>query len=262
MTIQQPQPLSTDAERKARQQARPPVEPWHVFHPRFRSGWAQGQHVGLIGPTGSGKTVAARTLARDRQFVVVLGTKMRDPEMDQYIAEGYVRVKEWPPKPRDLRAATYQDKQGLTNVRLVLWPDIKSRADLRAFRPVFAKCLDDCLVKGGWTILADEGLWLMKREGLALGDHLSSIAYTGRSSGVTLMLLLQRPSGVPRDTWANASHLFVWNHGVTNDTREIASLGTSNPKAVAGAVESLTGHQFLYVPCRAGAGWAISQVQL
>jgi hypothetical protein len=196
----------------------------------------------------------------------VLGTKPIDDEMDAYIAEGYTRIETWPPPRKALRPLS----DG--SVRLVLWPKIKTREQLRSHRPTFARCLDEVMIDvgrdprthkpGGWTVVADEGLWLMKRDGLALGEQLSAIAYAGRSSGITLMMLLQRPSGVPRDTWANAMHAFVWNHGVTTDTRELASLGTVNPKAVTAAVESLRGFQFLYLPCRAGTGWAVSQVQL
>ena len=234
----------------------PPVVPWSRFHPSFSARWQQGQHCIFVGPAGSGKTVAARVLARDRTYVIALGTKMRDPEMDSYIEEGYTRVEEWPPP----RKALKPNDDG--SVRIVLWPKIKSRADLRRFRPVYARCLDDCLVRGGWTIVADEGLWLSDRNGLALGDHLSAIAYTGRSSGVTLMMLVQRPRGVPVHTWTNASHAFIWHMGHTDDARELASLGTQQPRAVQSAVHSLRGHDFLYLPCRAGADWAISCVDL
>ena len=234
----------------------PPFVPWSTFHPQFQAQWKQGQHVIFVGPAGSGKTVGARVLARDRTYVIALGTKMRDPEMDAYIEEGYVRVESWPPpnkamKPRD---------DG--SIRIVLWPKIKTRADLRRFRPVYAACLDDALVRGGWTIVAEEGLWLSDRNGLHLGDHLSSIAYTGRSSGVTLMMLVQRPRGVPVHTWTNASHVFLWHMGNTDDARELASLGTRPPKEVQAAVHELWGHDCLYLPARSGTDWAITKVDM
>lgn len=234
----------------------PPFEPWSVFHSRFVSGWRQGQHVLLNGPSGSGKTVAARTLARDRQFVVVLGTKIKDPEMDAYLREGYVRIDEWPPPRRAMRPAD----DG--SIRLVLWPRIRARADLHRFRPVYQRCLDGVLVDGGWTVGADEGLWLCERNGLDLGAELSAIAYTGRSSGVTLLMVIQRPAGVPRNTWSNAAHAFVWHAGITSDQRELASLGTRQPKEVAVAIQQLRGHEFLYLPLRAGREWAVSEVAL
>jgi hypothetical protein len=108
--------------------------------------------------------------------------------------------------------------------------------------------------------VADEGLWLTDRNGLHLGDHLSSIAYTGRSSGVTLMMLVQRPRGVPVHTWSNASHALIWHGGNTDDARELASLGTQQPRAVQAAMHNLKGHDFLYLPCRGGLEWAVSCV--
>lgn len=198
--------------------------------------------------------MAARVEARERQYVIALGTKMRDPEMDAYIAEGYTRIEEWPPPRKALRPLP----DG--SVRIVFWPKIKTRADLRRFRPLYARLMDDCLVKGGWTLVADEGLWLSDRKGLDLGDHLSSIAYTGRSSGVTLMMLVQRPRGVPVHTWSNASYAFIWHGGNTDDARELASLGTEPPRAVQAAIHSLRGHDFLFLPCRAGMEWVVSRV--
>lgn len=234
----------------------PAVEPWPQFHDSFAGQWRQGEHCLFVGPTGSGKTVAARTLTDDRQFVVVLGTKVRDREMDAYIEEGYTRVETWPP-PRD---AVRPLADG--SVRIVLWPKIQNREQLRSRRDVFARCLDSVLIDGGWTVVIDEALWLAERTGLNLGHHLSAVAYTGRSSGVTLMVLVQRPSGMPRTIWANCSHAFLWHLGVTDDVRELASLGTENPKVVSLAVQHLRGHSFLYLPCRADRQWAVSEVQL
>lgn len=236
----------------------PPHEAWGVWHPNFRATWKQGQHVLFVGPTGSGKTVAAHELAWDRKFVVVLGTKIKDAELDRYVADGYVRIEDWPATPKQLRDATFDDGA----IRLILWPKIKKREDLYRFRPVYAKALDQILIDGSWAIVADEGLWLSERSGLNLGQQLSAIAYTGRSSGVTLMMLIQRPAGVPRNTWSNVAHAIVYKHGVTSDSRELASLGTESPRDVALAIRSLHKYEFLYLPCTADTTWAISKVDL
>lgn len=230
----------------------PPVVPWDTWAPDFVARWEQGQHCYFNGPTGSGKTVCCRVLARARQYVVVLGTKPRDPEMDKYIADGYIRIEEWPPPRKALKPGP----DGA--IRIVLWPQIKTRAQLRGFRPIYARFLDEALIKGGWTIVADEGHWLSDR--LKLGEHLEDVAYGGRSADLTLMLLSQRPRGIPIHTWTNASHLFLWHGGNTDDQRELASLGTRPPREVQSAVQHLQGFDFLYLPARAGADWAVSRV--
>lgn len=236
----------------------PPVEDWATWHGNFAARWQQGQHVLFVGPTGSGKTVAARELAWDRKFVVVLGTKIKDKELEKYLDDGYIRITDWPASPKQIRDATFDDG----SIRLVLWPVVKKREDLYRFRPVYAKALDQILIDGNWAIVADEGLWLSERSGLNLGQQLSAIAYTGRSSGVTLMMLIQRPAGVPRNTWSNVAHAIVYKHGVTSDSRELASLGTDSPKDVALAIRSLQKYQFLYLPCTADTTWAISKVDI
>jgi hypothetical protein len=233
---------------------------WADFATEFVSVWKQGQHCLFVGPAGSGKTVAARTFARARKYNLVLGTKMRDTELDAYLAEGYYRLDHWPPTKVDYHRARENWRPG--EVRFALWPKITKRADLRRFRPVYANALDSTLVDGGWTVVCDEGLWTADRAGLDLGDHLAALAYTGRSMGVTLMILLQRPRGVPINCWSNASYAFLWHMGNADDVRDMSSLGTEDARSVQAAVKSLGGHDFLWLPCRAGSEWAISRVDL
>lgn len=236
----------------------PPVEGWGEFLGQFAAEWEQGDHVFFDGPTKSGKTVCAHELAWLRRYVVVLGTKPRDQSLDAYIADGYERIESWPPTRKQVRDATFDDGA----VRFVLWPKITKREQLRAFSPAFKRCLDDLFIDGGWTIVADEGLWLSSRKGLDLGDQLDAIGYGGRSSGVTLMMLAQRPRGIPINSWVNSTWAFLWKSGHTDDQRELASLGTYRPREVQDAIRSLRGHQFLCLPCRGGVEWAISQVEL
>lgn len=240
----------------------PPRLAWPDFAYRFVTYWDQGQHCLFVGPTGSGKTVACRTLARARSYNVVLGTKVRDAEMDAYIAEGYYRIDHWPPTAGDIRAARKVNPPGKR--WFCLWPKIRTRTDLRSTenRRLFAKALDAMLVDEGWTIIADEGLWLSSRQGLDVGDHLEAIAYTGRSSNVTLMILLQRPRGVPVNCWTNVTYAFLWHLGNTDDVRELASLSVQDRREAQLAVAKLRGYDFLFLPCRATSEWAITRVDV
>ena len=88
------------------------------------------------------------------------------------------------------------------------------------------------------------------------------MAFGAASNKVSLYLCLQRPSGLSRVTWSSVSDAMVFHLGVTNDIRELASLGTYDPKEAAAAIKSLQGHAFLDLPCRGGATWSISVVDL
>lgn len=241
---------------RQRPEVAPPVIPWPTFEADFFARWEQGEHCLFSGPNKSGKTALCRVLARRRRMVCVLGTKPRDSALDAYLQEGYVRIDHWPPNASDWRRNGRRDDD---SARFILWPKITTRDDLTKYQPIFAGALDDMYVQGYWTIVADEGLWLSTK--LKLNEQLDGIAFSGRSNDLTLMILVQRPRGIPINCWTNALHAFLWQMGNTDDIRELASLGRNTRRSVQDAVSSLVGHQFLYLPCHAAGGtWAISQV--
>lgn len=237
----------------------PEVIPWQTWYEEQYYTWAQGEHRLFVGPTQSGKTTLCRYLVRYRDYVVVLGTKPRDPSLDAYIKEGYKRIYQWPPREKDMKP----DADGC--LRLILWPKIVKIADLKDPKIIemFRRCINDVFVGGGWTIVIDEGLWVGSREGLGLGDEISAISYASASSKVTMCLIVQRPAGVPRISWSSVSDAMIFHGGVTDDVRELASLGTHSPNEVKQVIQTgLAGRQFLDLPCRGGKEWSISEVEL
>lgn len=231
----------------------------------------QGNHKLFVGPTGCGKTILARYMARHRKFVVVLGTKPRDESLDGYVDEGYVRVDQWPPRSEievsrngaKVKRRSYRMEPDETgSVRLLLWPNIRSREDLRRLRPVYAEFFDKAFTEGGWTIVIDEAMWVARRSGLGLDQQLADLAFTGRSSNVSLYLCMQRPRNMEKVTWSSVSDAYIFHTGVVDDVRELASLGTNDPREAVQVIQKdLTGHQFLALPCRGQSeGWMISEV--
>ena len=234
----------------------PPTIPWAQWYAHKAGTLQQGQHQLFVGPTQSGKTLLCRKVARLRSFVVVFGTKVVDPSLDEYVTEGYVRIAHWPPVKRD-----YKD-QPEGQARFILWPRMKEREDLRRFKPLFAKCLDEIFIEGHWCVVVDEGLWLASPKGLGLGDELGQTAYGTASNKVSLYILVQRESNVGPITWTSVSDAMVFHMGRVSDVRDIASLGTYPPQDCVKVIQHLRGHAFLELPCRGGAEWSISEVEL
>lgn len=254
-----------NASRAPRSLPVPPVVPGRVWLPRFIRQWEIGGHLLVAGPTQTGKSLLSRELIfAGRKFVVVIGTKTKDDTLDGYIAGGFVRIDHWPPTRRDF------DDQPPGFARFILWPKIKEIGDLHKYRGLYEKALRSIYVDGNWTVVVDETLWVVdSKDGLGLGHILASMAYGVASNGVTMVFLMQRPSGVPRLLWANCSTAILFHLGVTNDIREMAALGRMPPKAVVEALQTLGGidgeespHQFLDLPLRAGRRWAISELEM
>ncbi len=236
----------------------PAVLDWEHFYELERRENGQGEHRLFIGPTQSGKTTLCRKIAALRSYVVVLGTKNKDTALDAYIIEGYKRIMAWPPTKKEIDEATQPDG----SVRFILWPKFNSLHSLDdpKIRQNFVKLFEQAYNEGYWTIVCDESLWLAARDGLALDGVLAKMAFASASNKVSLYLCMQRPSGISRTTWSNATDAYVFHMGVTNDLRELASLGTYSPKDAREVIQGLKGKNFLKMPIRGGAQWTISQV--
>lgn len=221
-----------------------------------------GRHRLYEGQTQGGKTTLNRIMLRMKRFSLVFGTKPKDSSLDDYIAkEGFVRIEHWPPTKEELK-----QRGRFGQVKLLLWPRISEYADLKRHVPIFRQAARDIAVEGGWTLSIDEGLWACSKKGLDLGDEISAIAFGGASNGLSLHLVIQRPSGIPVITYASCHDAYLFKSGNTNDIRELASYGSHDTMDVARAIRSLNrgdprgGHQFLYMPMSGGSQWAVSEV--
>ena len=234
----------------------PPFVPWPTWRAQQWARTRQGQHILFSGPTQSGKTLLCRKVTEFHSYTVVFGTKAVDPTLDAYVADGYTRIDHWPVNKADLR------DQPPGQARFILWPKMKSRDDLRRYRKVYARALEDIFIEGNWCVVVDEGLWMSSRKGLDLGQEIADVAYGAASNKVSLHLLVQRPSNVPPVAWTSCSLAMLFHSGRTDDIRELASLGTYTPREAQTAIRNLQGHRFLCLPCRGGMEWSESEVEL
>lgn len=214
-------------------------EPWDRFRQltRFR----QGEHITIIGTTGSGKTVLARELLKPRSFVAVLGTKNSDDELyTPFEALGYEIVGPGDFDPMPERAES----------RIIFRPRITSSGEkgLKSQREAFEEMLDEIWSAGGWTIYADEVWTLTVR--LKLAVNFEQFWTAGRSENITIVAATQEPVYIPRLAFTAATHLFLFQNPDKQRVERIAELSAGNAALVKEMLPMLPQHEFIYINTR------------
>lgn len=214
-----------------------PRVPWATFVASLD--WRQGEHVSLIGPTGSGKTTLALALLPRRTYVCALGTKPADRTLSGLIrTEGYKRIKAWPPGP--------------TRRRVILWPLVRDPDDIPAQAAIFDHALREIFREGGWSLFVDE-VWYVARF-LGLARLLELFWSQARSLGITLIATTQRPAHVPLMMYSEPTHVFLWRMNELADRKRLREFGGGlNSDLIMRTLAELRPHEALYLNTRTGA---------
>lgn len=221
----------SETEQMADAETHAPRIPWDVFWQSFQ--WKQGEHIALIGPTGSGKTSFLARILEKRIYVAVTSTKPRDATMDYLISRGYQVFEHWP---------QMSAKQA---PRRVIWPDARDIESETKQEVVFRDMFRRIYREGGWCLVIDEGF--IFSEELRLKRYMRNIWSQGRSNGISFVVGTQRPRWIPTEMYDQSRHLFFWK---TEDERMLDTLGGMNSRnkdLVEGLVANLDEYQFLYM---------------
>lgn len=230
--------LSSPREQGSRQlDSEAPYVAWAQFRTRVRL--LQGQHITIIGTTGSGKTVLARELLKTRDYVAVLGTKNTDIELyAPFQALGYEITDNFEAEPdRDESRIIFRPR--------LATPDAKGR---KGQAEAFQVMLFEVWEVGGWTLYADEIFTLTNS--LNLGVTFDEFWTAGRSENITVVASTQEPVNIPRRAYTAATHLFLFQNSDQTRIDRISELSAGHGKLVRRLLPLLPEHEFIYVNTR------------
>jgi hypothetical protein len=195
----------------------PPWQDWPTFYRWFGELWDAGEHIALVGMTGSGKTTLARQLLTLRDFVVVFGTKARDESLyEPLVKEGFVVKRKWTPWEWE----DSKERYVIFAPGLDLSDDPSPRETIEAQgkqAEAFRAALVQIFKAGGWCCYFDEVRYLS--DDLGLARELNLLWLQGRSLGVTMMAATQRPRAVPLNCFEQAIWTFLWRVSDRDDRR-------------------------------------------
>lgn len=224
---------------------------WEDFAARFD--WRQGEHVALIGPTGSGKTTLALSILPRRGYVAVMATKPKDSTLKQFAARHGFRVMQaWDDR------GFWRGRGRVSPVKVprrIIWPnalDPEMSKVVARQQKTFYQAINAMFHEGSWCIYIDELWWFGTM--LKMDQAVKMLLQQGRSLGISLVVATQRPAFIPLEVYDQSTHLFFWRD---NDERNLARIsGVSSEhsaETVRNAVAGLKPHQVLYVNTRTNA---------
>ncbi len=206
-----------------------------------------GEHVTILGGTGSGKTYLAYQLLEETATAevpaIVFVMKPRDSTVTKWSKTVDFRtVKTWPPTPSVPKTWKREPELGW-----VLWPrfTMDPRVDNANMRQQFGRCILDSYKRGNRILFCDETYSLTNELGLA--EELVTVWTKGRSMDCGLWAASQRPAHIPLWAYSMATHLFIAFENDARARKRYSEISGVDSKLVEQTVLELQEHEFLYI---------------
>lgn len=210
---------------------------------RRRFDYRPGEHVTVIGPTGSGKTWMAYQLldsvTTQKLPGIVMVMKPKDPTIKKWNKKlQYRMTRNWPVFP----SIWFPRKPN----GYVVWPRHLFDPDLddAHLYVVFRKVILDSYRRGRRIIFADETYGLSD---IGLNRELITVWTRGRSMGTGLWAATQKPTHIPLFAYNQADHLFLFNDPDKRSRDRFSEISGVDGAMVAEVVMGLPEYHCLYI---------------
>jgi hypothetical protein len=208
---------------------------WSAFRDFFSERWRPGEHVGVVAPTGAGKTTFVGGILDLRRYVLAADPKGGDETL---AAIGMRRLPDWPGERRMISILDEDDRKG-RHSRFIVGPVVNTGADLPRLRRAIAESLDGAFDMGGWTYYLDELQVAADRRLLDLSGKVDKLLVSARSKGVSVVLSFQQPRWVTSASLTQPTWMAVSYTRDTDTVNRLAEL-LGRPKAeIRGALRGL-----------------------
>lgn len=206
---------------------------WDEFLTWFRSKWEPGQHIALVGPTGTGKTTIVSGILPMRKYVVAIDAKGGDSTLHGLLNRGF-EATEWPLEKRHRKAI----EEGQP-VRVIVGSHVKGVEDLPKLRRQVALVLRDSFNEQGWTVYADELQIITDKRLMALGGSVERILIAARDRKVSFVSSFQSPVWVSPAAHRMSTYFFVLYTRDRDTVNRIAEISGRPAAEIRGMVKGL-----------------------
>lgn len=234
-----------------------PFVAWPEMFRHLQSQFLQGDHVAILGPTGTGKTHMALAIAEIRSYVMILACKPKDPLVDDATRKGYWLV------PGNKLEIPYAEGRPL-HKRVVYWPRLPDTprhqpaipnhhlltAERAVQKPLAAGALGYVRKNGHWCLVIDEGTYVCRD--LGLQRDIDSALTQFRTLNASVVVLGQRPAWMGRYVLSQPTHLFIFQTSNGDDLKSLGDISGTDTRVVQHLVRNLdaTAHHALYINTR------------